>query len=344
MIMSELGITLDAASINEASVATFARSGASYIRFIAKGMSPRTYMSLAKAFMECGLSVRQDFDILFDLPGRRPRLGSLFEEQVIFRGMTVLLVDEETRDNSIVSNLVIPVVNMNIYLAEVKVGDRLLISDGATELHVLEKLPVGILAEAVRPEARMTPNRSILMPDTDIVYRSLSDADISFAEALAASPHFPRPKIAVSMVESAEPLDRLREIVPGARVIAKIETRSGLVNRLEIARAADALMIARGDLSLSLGLGVLPAATELIVEAGREAGKDVVLATGLFDGVTLQGRPIISDTTDLWHYWRLGITSFLLSGGNAGEYGRKSLESADSALSDFRFAIEDLTL
>jgi pyruvate kinase len=340
--MTRIGITLDAASINEASVATFARAGANFVRFIAKGMTPRIYLTLAKAFIECGRAVQADFDLVFDLPGRRPRLGSTFEEQTVYRGMTVLLVDEETRDTAIKSKLVIPTVNLNIYRDVIKVGDRMLISDGATELKVLELLPAGVLAEATRPKTRLTPNRSILMPDTDIHYQSLSDMDVAFAEAIANSNSFPAPSLAVSMVETPAPIERLRQIVPQARVIAKVETRNGLVNRDAIANAADVVMIARGDLSLSLGVGMLPAAANLILQSAVQAETEAMLATGIFDGVGWQDRPSISDLTDLWHYWELGVRNFLLSGGDAGRYGRRALEFVNSSLSDFRFASEDL--
>jgi len=340
--MNGMGITLDAASINEASVATFARAGASFIRFIAKGMTPRVYLTLAKAFVESGRAIKSDFEIIFDMPGRRPRLGSTFEEQTVFRGMTVLLVDEETRQDAIKSNLVIPTVNLDIYREVIRVGDRMLISDGATELKILELLPSGVLAEATRMESHLTPNRSILMPDSNIQYRSLSDADLAMVEAIGKSKKFPNPRIAISMIESPLPVEQLRSLVPDAHIISKIETRNGLVNREAICAASDTVMIARGDLSLSLGIGLLPAASELLVEAATKTETEIILATGIFDGVGWQDRPSIADATDVWHYWKAGIRSFLLSGGDAGKYGRQALEHLAIALADFRFAGEDL--
>jgi pyruvate kinase len=340
--MDGIGITLTSASVNEASVATFARSGASFVRFIAKGVAPHLYLTLTKAFVDCGRAIRTDFDVLIDLPGRRPLLGSSFEERRIFGGMTVLLVDETADRDSIRGNLVFPTVNLMIYRDSIRNGDRMLISDGSTELKVLELLPNGILAEARRQEALLTPNRSILLPDTDLHYRSVSQSDHAIAEAVAASPSLASCWVALSMVESADSLHQVRRVLPKARLIAKIETRQGVINRNEIAEAADLVMIARGDLSLSLGVNFLPAATDLLLRACEEKGRDVMLATGIFDGVTLQDRPTASDLTDLWYYWNRGVRSFLISSGEAHRTGRATLEAVNSAIGDFRFAKEDL--
>lgn len=338
--MTTIGITLDTQSVNEASVATFARSGASYIRFIAKGIAPSLYLNLADAFLNCALAIRPDFEIVVDLPGKRPRLGSTLEEVTVYEGMTVLLVDEVARPETYRSNLVVPTVNLMVYKDLVGPGDRLLISDGATELKVLDVLPVGLLAEAIRPKAFLSPNRSILLPDTDIQYQPLSETDLAMIQAISQS-DLARSKIALSMVESAESISRVRAMLPEAKLIAKIETRRGVIERSEIVRSCDAVMLARGDLSLSLGVNALPAASDLIVEECQSQGRELILATGLVDGIELQGRVTIADLTDLWYFWNRGIRNYLVSGGRASQHGRQTLQALSAALTDFRFATDD---
>jgi pyruvate kinase len=341
--MSRFGISLNAGSINEASVATFARTGASFVRFIAKGISPNVYVSLAESLLAAGGAIRKEFSLMVDLPGNRPRMGTTFDELTVFGGMTVLLVDELGIGDTFRSNMIVPTVGLSVHKDKIRQGDRLLVSDGATELKVMEILPNGILAEATRAESLLSPNRSILLPDSNIRYESLSDADRNMVDMVASS-GLAGGLVSVSMVESAEPLRYVKERLPEAKVVAKIETRAGLVNRAEIVAAADAVMIARGDLSLSLGLGFTPAAVDLIVDECSERQREIMLATGIFDGVGFQGRPTIADLTDLWYYWRRGIRNFLLSGGQPDKHGRASLECMREALSDFRFAVEDLTV
>ncbi|WP_433186833.1 pyruvate kinase [Actinoallomurus sp. CA-150999] len=336
------GISLNIATTNEASVATFARSGASYVRFIAKGIAPAIYVSLAQALQDAGKAVRKDFELMIDLPGERPRMGMQFEEFTVYQGMTVLLVDEAASTDALHSSMRVPTVGLLDHRELLRQGDRMLISDGATELRVLEILPTGILAEATRPEALLSPNRSMLLPDTDVRYQALSERDLAMVDAVAASP-FRDGKIAVSMVESAEPINRLRQMLPNAVIAAKIETRLGVVNRAEIIDAADYVMLARGDLSLSIGTDLVPAALDQIIERAQERGRDVILATGIFDGVRLQGSPTIADLTDLWYYWRRGIRNFLISGGRPDQHGRQSLQELETALSDFRFAMDNVS-
>jgi pyruvate kinase len=340
--MSKIGISLNSATTNEASVATFARSGASYVRFIAKGITPQVYVSLAVAFLKCGRAIQPDFDLLIDLPGHRPRMGNTFEELPIFQGMTALLVDQASANEPYRSNLVVPTVQLLNHRDAIRRGDRLLVNDGATELKVLEVLPNGLLVEATRAEALLSPNRSILLPDSNIKYRSLSESDLTVIDAVAGSAPLSRPTIALSMVESAEPIQQVRELLPECHVIAKIETRQGLINRAEVIEAADAIMLARGDLSLSLGVNLLPAAVDLVMKDCTHRDRDMVLATGVLEGVSLQGRPTIPDLTDLWYYWCKGLRNFLISGGQPDKHGRQSLHSLQSALQDFRFATDDL--
>ncbi len=341
--MTTLGITLDTPSVNEASVATFARAGATYVRFIAKGIAPSLYLSLADAFLNCAQAIKPDFEIMVDLPGKRPRLGRTLDEVTVFNGMTVLLVDEVSRPDTYRSNLVVPTVNLMEFKSRVSSGDRLLISDGATELKVLEILPIGILAEATRPQALLSPNRSILMPDSDIEYRPLSETDLTMIQTLSHSP-LRQSRIALSMVESAESISFVRHLLPEAKLIAKIETRRGVLNRSEIVGVADSIMLARGDLSLSLGVNALPAAADLVVDECLTQGRELILATGLVDGVELQGRPTIADLTDLWYFWNRGIRNYLVSGGRASTHGRQSVQALSAALTDFRFATEDFML
>jgi pyruvate kinase len=340
--LSKIGTSLNAATTNEASVATFARSGASYVRFIAKGVAPAFYAALAQALQAAGSAVRDDFEVMVDLPGERPRMGSSFEEMKIFQGMTVLLVDEAGSADGLRSPMLIPTVSLLEHRDILRQGDRMLISDGATELKVLEILPTGILAEAIRPEALLSPNRSMLLPDTDVRYQSLSARDLATVDVIAGT-SLARGPVSVSMVESAAPLRLLRQRLPDARLIAKIETRAGVVNRAEIAEAADGIMLARGDLSLSIGTSFVPAALDLVIDHCEQEGRDMILATGLFDGVRFQDRPLIADLTDLWHYWRRGIHDFLLSGGQPDRHGRQSLEFLVAALNDFRFAVDNVS-
>lgn len=338
--MTTIGITLDTASVNEASVATFARAGATYIRFIAKGIAPTLYLNLAEAFLNCGQAIRPDFEVMIDLPGKRPRLGSTLEEVSVFNGMTVLLVDEASRAEAYRSNLVVPTVNLAAFKDSLRTGDRLLISDGATELKVLDVLPIGILAEATRPEALLSPNRSILLPDTDIKYQPLSEGDLAIIQAISQT-QFARGRIAMSMVESADSVAQVRALLPEAKLVAKIETRLGVLQRPEIVRVSDAVMLARGDLSLSLGLNALPAAADLVLDECLAQGKEMILATGVVDGVYLQGRPTIADLTDVWYFWNKGIRNYLISGGRASKHGRQSVQALGAALTDFRFATDE---
>src|SRR5205085_3598243 len=113
--------------------------------------------ALAQSFLDAGQSVQRGFQVILDLPGERPRMGVSFDELKVFQGMTVLLVDEASAGDTFRSNMILPTINLFSHKDDLQQGDRLLVSDGQTELRVLDILPAGILVEAVRAEALLSP-------------------------------------------------------------------------------------------------------------------------------------------------------------------------------------------
>jgi pyruvate kinase len=231
--------------------------------------------------------------------------------------------------------MVVPTVGLEPFVSRLRQGDRVLVSDGDTELRVMQVLPQGVLVECPQQEALLTPRRSINLPDTEIEFRSLSPYDIGILSALEASGQQPE-WIALSMVEGPEPLQQVRQLLPGCGVIAKIETRRGVENIAAIASHADAVMLARGDLSLNAGIDALPAVvTSVLSRAGLPAA-DFIVATGLVAGVAQSGRPSISDVMDLWWHYERGISSFVLSGFDPARYGRGAVTALRHLVDTFR--------
>src|SRR5207302_510218 len=101
--------------------------------------------------------------------------------------------------------------------------------------------------------------------------------------------------VALSFVRRGEDIRTLRAMLDSlgsrARIIAKIEDQSGLRNLADIVRAADAVMVARGDLGIEIDYHTLPLVQTRIVEMCLTEGKPVIIATHLLESMISAPMP-----------------------------------------------------
>jgi len=133
--------------------------------------------------------------------------------------------------------------------------------------------------------------------------------------------------IAVSFVSNAEEIKHVRELAgPTARIIAKIERREALEQLGAIAAAADALMVARGDLGKSIPIEEVPFVQERIISAARVAGKPVITATDMLRSMTEEAEPTRAEVSDVSTAIMQGADAVMLSEETAaGKYPREAV-------------------
>src|SRR2546423_1083307 len=95
--------------------------------------------------------------------------------------------------------------------------------------------------------------------------------------------------IALSFVRQRSDLEELRELLTQkgskAQVMAKIEDQSAVRLIHEIIAAADAIMVARGDLGIECPIEELPIIQRKIVKLCAHLGKPVVVATHMLESM-----------------------------------------------------------
>lgn len=110
--------------------------------------------------------------------------------------------------------------------------------------------------------------------------------------------------VALSFVQSAEVIKKVKKIlqkskVPQIKVIAKVENMAGIKNIGEIIKAADVIMVARGDLQFEVPSGKLPLFQKIIVDKCKKAGKEVIVATRFLESMIEGERPKKSEIKDI---------------------------------------------
>ena len=109
--------------------------------------------------------------------------------------------------------------------------------------------------------------------------------------------------IAASFVRTAQDVYDIRNLLneydSNIRIIAKIENREGVNNIDSILAAADAVMVARGDLGIECPLPELPAMQKRIIRACNRAAKPVIVATQMLLSMVSSPSPTRAETTDV---------------------------------------------
>src|SRR5690606_28547312 len=108
--------------------------------------------------------------------------------------------------------------------------------------------------------------------------------------------------VALSFVQHPDDIIQVKKMIAalGADipVIAKIEKLSAMELIDDIARVADGLMVARGDLGVEGSVEKVPGFQRRIIEAGARLARPVIIATQMLESMIHNPRPTLAEMAD----------------------------------------------
>ncbi len=257
--------------------------------------------------------------ILGDLQGPRIRIGDIPEPLTLQAGDDLVFIHE-----SIAGPGEMPVTYDGL-ATDVKVGDRILVNDGLIELLTLEVTAPRVTARVVHG-GELRSHKGINLPGVGVSAPSITAKDeVDIAFAVEQDLDF----IALSFVRRAEDIESLRSRIPkGMLVIAKIEKDVALKNIESIVRAADGVMVARGDLGVELPFEEVPLAQKRIIGLANRLGRPVITATQMLESMVENPRPTRAEASDVANAILDGTDAVMLSAETAaGAYPRLAVEA-----------------
>ncbi|MEZ5322322.1 MAG: pyruvate kinase [Microthrixaceae bacterium] len=125
--------------------------------------------------------------------------------------------------------------------------------------------------------------------------------------------------VALSFVRSAHDLRRVgTEPNPrGPLIVAKIETRAAVDNLAGIIEASGAVMVARGDLGIEMGIEELPHLQKRIIRECIAYGRPVITATQMLESMIHAPTPTRAEVTDVANAVFDGSSALMLSAETA---------------------------
>jgi len=245
---------------------------------------------------ELNRKYRRRIKILQDLEGYRIRVGRFKHKKSIElkKGQQVLLTNQDILGEK----NIIPF-NYRGSLNDIKPGSHIYIDDGNICLSVKSRTKEYLKAEVAIP-GFLNENRGINIPDVALRFKGLTDKDrVDIQFGIENKVDY----IAQSFVRNKNDIIQIRNLVksnlPNCKIIAKIENRQGIKNIDEIIDVSDGIMIARGDMGVSIPIYEIPVVQKLIVKKCNRAKKFVITATQMLESMVENLRPTRAEVTDV---------------------------------------------
>ncbi len=264
----------------------------------------------------------RNIPILMDLRGLKLRTGPLEDGSPVplARGGKIRVYPEQVPTSSTQMG-----VNYPKLLDVVVPGARMLVADGLIELLVEEVTPTCAVCSIGRG-GPLASGQGFTIPNVAMQDATITDndrADIAFAAEHEIE------FLGLSFLSTAEDIHGARRITAehGARpgLVAKIERPVALDHIESIARAADAVMVARGDLGVQLPPERVPRAQKHIIRVCNQLGTPVITATQMLESMIMQPVPTRAETSDVANAVLDGTDAVMLSAETAT--GRYPLEA-----------------
>ena len=200
-------------------------------------------------------------------------------------------------------------------------GQMIYIDDGNIHLKVLRSHDDRLITQVIQG-SKLGERKGVNIPDTHLDFPAISAkdmADLSFAIQNRID------YVAQSFVRNSADVDAvkrlLRETLPHCRIIAKIENREGVQNFASILKIADSIMVARGDLGISLPIYEIPILQKWMIAACNHFKKPVITATQMIEHMIDHAQPTRAEVSDVANAVIDGSDFVMLSGETAmGKY------------------------
>lgn len=320
--------TLGPASNDVDTLSAMILAGVDLVRINFSHGTPSEQRALITMARLAALNAKKEIGIIADLQGPKIRVG-LFQDKKItlVNGQSFILNAKQTALGTI-HGVGVDYANL---AQDLKINDALLLDDGLIEL-LVEKIEGDQVFCQVIDGGVLSNNKGINKKGGGLSANALTDKDLrDLKEAVLAEVDY----VAISFVRHAADVifakKQIHALGGQVGIIAKIERSEALTCIDEIIRESDAVMVARGDLGVEIGLAQVPFEQKHIIERARVLGKAVITATQMMESMISQPQATRAEISDVANAILDGTDAVMLSGETAvGKFPLKVISTVSS--------------
>ena len=250
--------------------------------------------------------------ILGDLQGPKIRLGLIKEDVSVKKGDTLSITTNkiEYGNSSLIS------INYPDFPKDVSEGEKVLVDDGKLIFKILKTNRKDLVEVKVVQGGGLKSKKGVNLPNTNISLPALTKKDKEDA-LFAIENHLDW--IALSFVRTRKDVKQLQKLIEKHSeykipIIAKIEKPEAIENMNGIIKAADGIMVARGDLGLEIPAEEVPLKQKLLVKRAKQARKPIIIATQMMESMIDSLTPSRAEVNDVANSVMDGADAVMLSG------------------------------
>jgi pyruvate kinase len=287
--------TLGPATEKKETLRRLAQAGADIFRFNMSHAKHAWVREVVRQIRQLEEELERPFAILLDTQGPAIRTGAVSNEIELKPGdiLELRVHGAPAKERYSVD------VNYKGLINDVSVRDTVLVDSGVIQLIVIDKKRHRIRCKVVIG-GRLGSHRHINLPGVHVKLPALTEKDkrdIDLGVDLAVD------FVALSFARQKSDIDELHRLLAKkkskALVIAKIEEQSAVKQIDEMIKAADAIMVARGDLGIEIPMEELPIIQRRIVKSCIRLGKPVIVATHMLESMIENPVPTRAEITDI---------------------------------------------
>ncbi len=282
-------------------------------------------MKRAETVRAAAAAVGRTVGILVDLQGPKIRVRKFENDKIILNNGDTFILDATLEG---LGNQERVGLDYKDLPRDVSPGSVLLLNDGMLEFTVNEVRGAEVICTVVRGGV-LSNNKGINRKGGGLTAPALTDKDkqdIKTAALIKAD------YLAVSFPRTGDDMRQARELMQAAGgnslLMAKIERAEAIPVLDDIIDVSDAIMVARGDLSVEVGDAAVPGLQKRMIKMARAKNRLVITATQMMESMITNPIPTRAEVSDVANAVLDGTDAVMLSAETAvGDYPVETIEA-----------------
>jgi len=317
--------TLGPASSDPKILKQMIRAGVDLVRMNFSHGSAQDHMKRAETVREVAKACGRTVGILADLQGPKIRIRKFENDKIELNDGDTFVLDASLDGPGNQQRVGLDYKELP---NDVKAGTVLLLNDGMLEFHVTKVSGPEIFCKVVRGGV-LSNNKGINRKGGGLTAPALTDKD---EEDIKTAALIKADYLAVSFPRSGDDMRLARELMHAAggksMLMAKIERAEAIPSLGDIIEASDAIMVARGDLSVEVGDAAVPGLQKRMIKMARSKNRLVITATQMMESMITNPIPTRAEVSDVANAVLDGTDAVMLSAETAvGDYPVETIEA-----------------